>query len=150
MDLNDLKTNLTLKIITVILAFIQPLIILLTLGQIHSISSVWDTNLQPLFIIANAATSFYFLLMTRWQYSGMFLMLLTAFSMNIFPNIHNAFALAFFVSVVFSFKREYWFIGFYLISVPLFFFVNMLWAEIYAIFVIATYHLILLIKLNKR
>jgi hypothetical protein len=150
MDLNNLKTNFTLKIITVSLAFAQPLIILFTLGQIHSISSVWDTQLQPLFIIANAATSFYFFLMSRWQFSGLFLMLLTAFSMNIFPNVHNVLALAFFVSVVFAFKREFWFVGVYLISVPLFFFVNMLWAEIYAVFVIAAYHLILLIKLNNR
>jgi hypothetical protein len=149
MKLQDLNSNVSIKLLTIVLAITQPLLILFYLGQIHSISSVWDSFLQPLFIITNAATSFYFLLMDRWRVSGVMLMLLTAFSVNIFPLTHNCFALIFFISIIYGFKTNYLFISLYMISIPLFFMVNMLWAEIYAIFIISIYHLDLLLRINR-
>ena len=41
------------------MAFIHPLIILLVCGEIISFSAAWKTQLQPLFIITNAATSYF-------------------------------------------------------------------------------------------
>lgn len=139
-----------LKLTIVIIAFLQPIIILSFLGEIHSISSVWGTYLQPVFIFVNVVTSFYFFLSERWKISGLLLMLLTAFSLDIFPMIHNILAILFFVSVLFGFKRNYLYIAVYLLSTLLSLSVfNIFWAEFAAITVICVYHFYLILKLKR-
>jgi len=55
------KKGVVFRVLVVVLAMLQPIVIVWLYG-IHfpSISSTWDTMLQPLFIITNAVTSFFF------------------------------------------------------------------------------------------
>jgi hypothetical protein len=138
------KYDLHLKIIVIIITIIQPFILLSTQGVRESISSYWETPLQPLFIFVNATTSYYLFSVPKWRFSSIFLLLLTAFSVTQFKLIHNIFAILFFISCfisLLSVKRFRYYGILYIISLPLLFLLNFLWFEIYATIIIVSYHL---------
>ena len=102
-----------LKISTILLALIQPIIVLIVYGfDVKSFSSLWGTDLQPLFIITSATTSFFMVQLDKWRIPSMFILLLTAFSMDIFPMTHNILAVCFFVSCLLALllKKKNWLI----------------------------------------
>lgn len=116
-----------LKFLVVIIAFIQPVIILNVLGCIGSISMSCESVLQPLFIFTNVATSFYFFQVDKWKIPALFLLLLTVFSVGVYPNFHNILAICFFVSCIFGMTMGNYhklFIGVYLLSLPIYFLNN--------------------------
>ena len=141
-----------LKFLVVIIAFIQPIVILNILGGVDSISMSCESVLQPLFIFTNVATSFYFFQVDKWKIPALFLLLLTVFSVNVYPNFHNMLAICFFVSCIFGITRGNYhrlFIGVYLLSLPIYFLTNFFWAEFFAVFVLCTYHARLLMIVNR-
>lgn len=79
------------------LGMLSPIIMVLWIGYLPSISSYWSTNAQPLFIMANAITSYYLFSIEGWRASSFMLLLLTAFSIDLFPMSHNIMAVAFFI-----------------------------------------------------
>ena len=139
------------RMIVVFLAGLAPLICVIVYGEMTSISAYWGTNLQPLFIITNAATSFYFYTNPAWRLSSLMLLLLTAFSVDLYSTVHNVLAVIFFVSNLYPlYKSNHfkWCFWLYLSSLFIFIF-SMLYAELVAIMALCMFHGLKLIKLQK-
>ena len=140
-----------LKLVVILISILQPFILLFTCGKLWSISSYWETPMQPLFIVVNAATSYYFFSTDKWLIPSVFLLLLTAFSIEMYPIIHNILAGMFFISCCYpllSLKRFRFFGIIYLLSLVIFYFFGMLWFEIYCVLILGSYHLSILLYKN--
>jgi hypothetical protein len=142
------KYDFYLKLAVILISISQPFILIWTQGWMWSISSYWSTPLQPLFIFVNAGTSYYFLHNEKWQAPGIFLLLLTAFSVEQYKFTHNIFAAGFFLSCLYPMLhlKRFRFLGYlYLLSIPLFPFIGMLFFEIYCVLIVGIYHLCILL-----
>ena len=138
-----LKYDFWIRLFVVLLSFLQPFILIWSCGELDSISSYWETPLQPLFIFTNAVTSYFFFTMNRWRYSSLGLLLLTAFSVTLYPTIHNIVAISFFLSCLYPLyktKRFKYYIGLYSLSFIVLLFFGILWAEIFGIIILTAYH----------
>jgi hypothetical protein len=137
-----------LRMVVIILAAISPFICILIHGYKPSISSYWDTSLQPLFIITNAATSYYLFSLKNWKLSALMLLLLTAFSLTLYPGMHNVIAVIFFIANLYplfksnKFRWCFWIYTTALIALPF----SMTISEIIAIDSLCIYHVMLLNK----
>lgn len=150
----DLKktdnVNFILKIGIIFLSFIAPLIMILSYGKMPSISSYWNTPIQPLFILTNALTTYVFMDLPKWRLSGIFLFLLTIFSLEYYNHFHDILATIFFIVnlyPLYSLQRYRLVIIPYLLSciwLP-----DLFWFEVHAITVLCIYHLNLLIKVRS-
>ncbi len=139
-----MSKDLLFRCVALTVAFLQPLIILLCHGTaVISISSMWGTDLQPLFIFTNAMTSYYFFQTKHWFIPSIFILLLTAFSVNMYPILHNTLAICFFLSVFYPLwkTRDKGFIALYACSVPFLLLGNFFWMEFWAVYVICAYHI---------
>jgi hypothetical protein len=140
-----------IRLFVILLAAIMPLVLFLSQGHMFSISTYWETDMQPLFIITNAATSYYLYGIKRWRLSALFLLLLTAFSVSLFPNVHNFLAVLFFVVSLFPlyttklFRFCFWA---YLVALPVMFF-DMMIGESIAVFFLCLHHFLILMKLQR-
>lgn len=137
--------------LVIVFAFSSPYICLFYHGYLPSLSSYWKSDLQPLFIIANAATSYYLFSIKRWWPSAICLLILTAFSVELFPKIHNITAVVFFLMNLYPLLKAShykWIVYLYLTSVIVLPF-SMLFSEIIAINSLCLYHGLLLNKLYK-
>ena len=142
------KYQYLLRMVVIILAAVSPFICLIYYGYLPSISSYWNTDLQPLFIIANAATSYYLYSIRDWKLSALLLLLLTSFSITLFPTIHNILAVVFFITNLYPLIKTNhfkWCIWLYLSSLIILPF-SMTISEIIAIDTLCVYHMLLLIK----
>tara|TARA_R110002110_G_scaffold192729_3_gene401105 strand:+ start:26653 stop:27135 length:483 start_codon:yes stop_codon:yes gene_type:complete len=144
------------RLLSPIIAILQPFIILITLGPLQSISSSWVTPLQPLFIITNALTSYFLFELPKWRIPAFCLLTLTAFSFDVYPLLHNILAVLFFIFVIrgiYSIKKFRHYLPIYLFSVVIGFLYGIFWFEVWSICVIGLYHLNLLyyikFSLNK-
>ena len=146
------KYQLYIKLIVILLSIIQPFLLLSICGELWSLSSYWRTPLQPMFIIINAATSYFFFSTDKWLIPSIFLLLLTAFSLDLYPTTHNVFAGLFFLSCsypLFTLKRFRFFGILYYMSIFVLLYSGMLWFEIYCVLILGSYHMtILLYKKN--
>lgn len=137
--------NIWVKLFVLSLALLQPLIIILCYGvAVHSISSMWLTPLQPLFIITNACTSYFLFDVNGWKLPSLFLLLLTAFSVEFSLLFHNLFAIMFFLSCIQSLntiRRLRGYIFAYVFSIFILLAFGIFFAEVWAIVVICIYHL---------
>lgn len=94
-----------IKILTILLSLLQPLLILYFLGvDFQSFSSVMGTELEFLFIISNILVCHFFLQLDRFKISAVLLFLLTAISVHLYENVHNILALLFFCSCFWAIK----------------------------------------------
>lgn len=142
------KYDFYLKMVVILISISQPFILIGTQGWLWSISSYWNTPMQPLFIFVNAGTSYYFFNNEKWQVPGIFLLLLTAFSVDQYKLIHNIFASGFFLSCLYPMLhlKRFRILGFlYLLCIPLFPFIGMLFFEIYCVVIVGIYHLCILL-----
>ena len=133
-----------------VLASLSPIICLLYEYR-PSLSSYWNTGMQPLFIIANVLTSYYLYQIKNWRPSSLMLLLLTAFSINLYPTLHNGLAILFFIVTLYPLRmtNHYKWVGWiYLFSMVILPF-NMLGAEIIAIWSLCLHQGLMLRKLNK-
>lgn len=140
-----------IKMFVIILAAITPLILFLTQGYLPSISSYWETPMQPLFIIVNASTSYYLYGIKNWKFPAFFMLMLTAFSVTDFMIFHNIVAGLFFISclVALHVSRHLRFIFWiYFASLPVMIY-DLLLGESFAVTSLCLYHAIVLIKINK-
>jgi hypothetical protein len=148
--------DLYLRLIVVIMAMLQPVIILWVCGfDIPSISSSWQTILQPLYIITNAMTSFFFFGINKWRIPAILLLMLTAFSVDFTPIFHNIIAGIFFLSCVYPLshiRRLKHYVPLYFMSIFIWFCFGLFWFETWGIYVLCIYHLNLIwyrIKIEK-
>lgn len=140
-----------IRISVIIFAFLSPLICLIFQGYKPSLSSYWGTDMQPIFIIANATTSFYLYQIKNWELPSFTLLLLTAFSFDIFPLLHNILAGIFFITIIYPLYKsnQYkWALWIYIVSMCMLPF-SMLVAEIGAIWTLCTHQFLVLRKLYK-
>lgn len=149
--MENLVNNVFVKFAVILLAALSPFIYILVCGQLVSLSSYWETSMQPMFIFVNASTSYYLFTIKNWWIPSFLLMVITAFSVTQFFWTHNIFAIAFFIFSGISLIRSkiQWYIFPYLCSVIPLLFRNILWAEIIGLLVICVFHLHRYIKYNN-
>jgi hypothetical protein len=142
------KYQFWIKLAVIMVSILQPFILILNQGFLWSISSYWKTSLQPLFILVNAGTSYFFFSTEKWIVPAIFLLLLTAFSVEEYKFIHNIFAGMFFLSCsipMIQTKRFQFFGLIYLLSIAILPIFGMLIFEIYCVLILGFYHLTLLL-----
>jgi len=152
----ETKLSMYLKCLVILLAVVSPWIMILVEGPIISISTYWLTSMQPLFIFTNAVTSYFLFSTKNWQIPSTLLLIVTAFSVQAHPTIHNITAIVFFASCVVPImysKRLKYYVLLYLCSL-FFLFESILYAEICSITVLCAYHAHTLFKyftvINQR
>lgn len=146
------KAEYYLRMAVILLALTTPIIFLLSEGYLPSISSYWRTPVQPLFIIANAATSYYFFgSHNSWKIPAIFLLLLTAFSVDSYPMVHNITAVLFFLSCLIPLHKTHHYQEFFWIylSSVVFMPLSMTLGESLAISVLCVYHALMLHKIYR-
>jgi len=142
------KKEFQVRAAVIALAFLTPIICLMGYGYMPSLSTYWKTEMQPIFIIANATTSYYLFSMTQWRIPAIFLLLLTAFSVDMYGPLHNALAIIFFVVTLWPlfmsnhFKWIKWVYLSSLLALPW----SMLVSEMIAITTLCVYNALLLRK----
>ena len=146
------KTGYILRMAVIALALITPIIFLAKEGYLPSLSSYWRTPLQPLFILANASTSYYFFgSHNRWRIPAVFLLLLTAFSIDSYPMVHNVVAVLFFVSCLIPlhktkhYKNFFWAYVCSVLFMPL----SMTLGETLSISVLCVFHALMIHRIYK-
>lgn len=140
-----------LRMSIILLSFLTPIFCMVTQGTLPSLSRYWSTDLQPLFVITNIVTAYYFFNLKRWKFAAIFLLLLTAFSVELYNTTHNVLAIGFFISVLYPFIKIHhfkWCLWVYLATLIILPF-SMLFFEMVAITVICLYHSLILYKVNK-
>jgi len=116
-----------------------------------SYSSYFLTPLQPIFILSNVLTAYYFFDAERWKAPAILLLLLTAFSLEHYHIIHNILAVAFFIACLeplWNTNHYRWMMFPYLIALPIFS-LDMMTAEVLAILSLTAYHALVLHKMSK-
>jgi len=140
-----------IKLFVIILAALTPLILFLTQGYLPSISSYWETPMQPLFIITNASTSYHLYGIKNWRLPAFFLLFLTAFSVTDFEIIHNIVAVLFFIICLYPLyvARHYKFVFWvYMVSLPLMIY-DLFLGESIAVAALCLYHGLVLLKVKR-
>lgn len=125
----------------VLLALLLPIITIFVFGwEFKSYSKLWGTELEWLFIIVNASTSFFFYSLDKWRMPAVLLLLLTAFSTDQFDLLHNVFASLFFISCIYPLYSKKLFLSLYLGS-SVFALISLFYFEMVATYVICLFHL---------
>ena len=139
-----------IKIIVILISVIYPFILISVEGELKSLSQYWNTSLQPLFIVANVMTAYIFLSIENWKLSSFLLVLVTAFSVKLYGNVHNVLAVLFFMSCIyplFKSKRLKFYGYLYILSPIIGILYGLLYLEIYSIIILCSYHLQILIQI---
>lgn len=137
-------TEYIFKILVILVSLLYPFVLLSVEGELLSLSQYWNTSLQPLFIVANVMTAYFFFGIDNWRFSSFLLVLVTAFSVKLYPMIHNVVAIMFFLSCLyplFKSKRFKFYSYLYLISPFVGLIGGILYLEIYSIIILCSYHL---------
>lgn len=132
------------KLLVILISALYPFILISLEGEMVSISQYWNTSLQPLFITANVITGYFFFTLENWKLPSFLLILLTAFSVKLYPITHNVIAVAFFISCLiplFRSKRFRFYIPLYFTSIIIGYYFGLLWLEICGIIVLCAFHL---------
>lgn len=143
--------NYYVRLFVIMFAAFSPILFILTCGYLPSISSYWRTEVQPIFILTNVTTAYYLYSINGWKYSALCLVVLTAFSVELYPMIHNVTAVLFFIINLIPMSKSNsfkWCIYPYLVSLLILPF-SMTFSEILAIGIVCLYHLLLLRKLRS-
>lgn len=137
-------TQYILKIIVILISLLYPFVLLSVEGELLSLSQYWNTSLQPVFILGNVITAYFFFGIDNWRFSSFLLVLVTAFSVKLYPMIHNVVAIMFFLSCLyplFKSKRFKFYAYLYLLSSLVGLLWGLLYLEIYSIIILCSYHL---------
>lgn len=140
------------KLLVILISALYPFILISVEGELVSISQYWNTSLQPLFIVANVMTGYFFFSLDNWKIPSFLLILLTAFSVQLYPITHDIVAVLFFVSCLiplFKSKRYKLYGYLYFITIPIYFLWGLLWLEIFGVIVLCSYHLHSLVHTAK-
>ena len=131
-----------LRIFIIILALIQCPLLMGLEGIKESLSSYWNTQFQPLFLLINFTTCYFLISIPKWRFQSICLLLLTIFPVFNFPTVHNLMALSFFLSSFYPLSTDSRFSFYsipYLFAIPLALH-SLLYGEILAITILCCYH----------
>jgi len=145
------KRDYYLRIGVIIFTLISPIFYLLS-GIKPSLSSYWLSDLQPIFILTNATTSYYLFSLKHWKMSAGFLLLLTAFSIQYYPMIHNILAGLFFISCLVPLYKNIFFGMKYFYSMLILLptlFISIMLFETLSIILLCVYHTTILNRFYK-
>lgn len=139
------------RLSVILFATIASFIMIYFEGILPSISNYWATPMQPIFIIANATTSYFLYKIPNWKAAAVFLLLLTAFSIDFHRIAHNVLSVAFFVVSSYPLwrSRHYKFCFWVYLSSLVAMYFSILAGEIVAIVSLCTYHLLVLNRVNN-
>ena len=135
------------RLSAILIAAFTPFILITCFEQQESLSQYWATSGQPLFIITNVITAYFFFTIKEWRIPSYLLVSLTAFSVESFVITHNILAILFFAAGAYSLyqiKRLKWYFVAYVLCLPLLSY-GLLHAEIGGILVLCAYHAHILI-----
>lgn len=136
------------RLLTILTCCLYPLLCVLCVGYEKSLSQYFNTSMQPLYLLCNIATVYYFIQLKDWRIPGVLLLFLTIFSVDLYGGLHNLFAVLFFMSVLSALNnsKRYKYIK-YLFIVGLFACIfSLLVGEIICILVITIHHYLFLLK----
>ena len=145
---NITKNDYYLRLCIVVFTAIFPFVCLFLVGYRSSLSSYWNTPIQPFLILINAASSHHLITLKNWRISSVLLVLLTAFSVEQYGLAHNIFAVLFFIACAISiwktnrFKFFFWIYLGSLLILPF----SIFYAEVVAICTMCAFHLVTLRK----
>ncbi len=94
------------RLSTIVGCCLYPILCVLIDGYEISLSKYFHTSVQPLYLLCNIATVYYFLQLKDWSIPGVLLLFLTIFSVDKYMMLHNIFAVAFFLSVFYALTRS--------------------------------------------
>lgn len=135
----------------ILLGLIYPCIMCRWIGPLPSISEYFMTAAQPIFLLINAGTSFYFVTTHNWRIPGVLLLALSCFSLEYYPTAHTIMAALFFlwsIAATLAGKR-YRFLAIGMILSGFGLFHSIFLAEVLAIFFICMYHSLILYDLYE-
>ena len=95
-----------LRLTIICLVALSPLFCILLSGYQKSYSSYWITDSQPIFILANAVTTFYLFQEKHWRISALLLLFVIAFNSYDFKLLHDVLAIAFFISCLINLTKK--------------------------------------------
>lgn len=140
-----------MRLISIGFASVVPIILVVCHGPLYSLSQYWSTPYQPLFILSNAITAYFFFSTPNWRIPSFFLILLTAFSLEWYSNIHDILALCFFITCAHSLynanRLNHYYVLFILALCIMPF--SLLYGEILAILLLCGYHAQILIYKHR-
>ena len=131
-----------IRIFVIILAFTFPFICLSYGETRESISSYFNSSLQPIYIISNTLTAYLLYSLDKWKCPAIFLLFLVAFPLEGYKIVHNIFAYGFFFSCfapIFKHNRLKLYSIPYLLSL-IFLMDSFLWTEIVCILTLCIFH----------
>ena len=131
-----------LRIFVIILALIQTPILIGLEGELESLSTYWNTQYQPIFLLINMTTCYFLISIPKWGFQALCLLLLTVFPITHFIMFHNLMALLFFISSfypLFVDSRFNYYSLPYLFAIPLASY-SLLYGEMLAITILCCYH----------
>lgn len=109
------------RILVIASVLLFPWFCVAVYGWMPSLTAYWNTPLQPGFIAANAVTAYYLFFVSSWKPSAVLLLLTTSFSIEWWPQLHNMFAVMFFMVTAIPMltqRRGRRWIWLYLASIP--------------------------------
>lgn len=101
------KAEYYARITIICLIAIAPLICLSISGYKKSYSAYWETESQPIFIIANIITAYLLNQYKDWQPSAWLLLGVVAFNSFDYRMLHDVLAIMFFVSCLFVLLKKH-------------------------------------------
>lgn len=131
-----------LKLILCLSCIVYPMIIGVFIGTEKGLSLLSGTEFEPLFILVNATTSYFFFSFGRiaWKIMSVSLLLLTCFNCHLYPFIHNLCAGLFFIAAVVELKN----LRVFIMSLFFLAFGNIFFFESFLIIILAIHNLNLL------
>jgi len=144
----------SVRLIIILLAIFSPFLLLILHGYESSLSNYWETEMQPIFILSNATTSYFLYRIKGWEIPALLLLLLTAFSVEYYGTTHNMLATTFFISCLLPLyrKKEMRMIFYLYVSSVIFVPISLFVFETISVVLLCSYHLIILnrvYRLNK-
>ena len=130
---------------------ILPIVMILFYPDMRSLSAFWETPFVSLFIIMNVVTGVFFFTLENWRLPAILLVAVTAFPVTFFGHLHNILAILFFITAGYAVlisKRFNW-LALFFVPAILLAFRSLLWGEILAIWIISTFHGLVLLKREK-
>lgn len=130
----------------ILLGLIYPCIMYHWIGPLPSISEYFMTPAQPIFLLINAGTSFYFVTTRNWRIPGILLLALSCFSLDFYPVAHTIIAALFFLWSLFAVLagKRYRFLSIGMLLSAYGLYHSIFLAEVLAVFFICIYHFLIL------
>lgn len=146
-----MNKDIVYRLLAMFLGIFCPLVMVAWIPDQVSLSDYFDTPAVPLFISMNIVTAYFFYLLPNWKIPGVLLFLVTAIPVQYYMVLHDIIAILFFISciaAVWKSNRYRFLIVPFIFSISTIPF-SLLWAEIFGIWSICAFHLLMVWERNR-